>query len=129
MQVPVEGRHRRISVVVENGDDEPLRGLRLEALARPRAVVLAKGSESPYRVLYGNPALSAPQYDFARLPARELEPLTAGTLGGERENPGWEPPGDTRSFLERNPGLVEVALALVALSLGVGGFFALRRRA
>ena len=129
LQVPVEGRHRRISVVVENGDDEPLRGLRVEALARPRAVVLAKGSESPYRVLYGNPALSAPQYDFAQLPARELEPLTAGTLGGERENPGWEPPGDTRSFLERNPGLVEVALALVALSLGVGGFFALRRRA
>jgi hypothetical protein len=129
LQVPVAARHRRISVTIENGDDEPLRELGVEALARKRTIVLAEGFEQPYRLLYGNPGLSAPEYDFAQLPARDLTPLVAGRLGAERENPDWERPEDTRSFLERNPGLVEIVLALVALGLGVGGFLALRRRA
>jgi hypothetical protein len=129
LEVQVTAAHRRLDVIVQNGDDAPLRGLRVEALARPRTIVLADGFAPPYTVLYGNASLDAPEYDFARLPARELRPLAAGRLGPERENPEWEPPEDTRSFLERNPRLVEGSLALVALALGVGGFFALRRRA
>lgn len=129
LELRIEARERRLSVVVENGDDEPLRGLRVEALARPRTIVLARGFEPPFHVLYGNSGLQEPEYDFAQLPSRELKPLVAGTLGGERENPAWKPPEDTRSFVERNPRLVEISLAVVALGLGVGGFFALRRRA
>jgi hypothetical protein len=129
LDVPVTAAHRRLDVLVQNGDDTPLGGLRVEALARPRTIVLAGGFTPPYRVLYGDASLDAPEYDFARLPARELRPLSAGRLGPERENPDWEPPEDTRSFLERNPRVVEGSLALVALALGVGGFFALRRRA
>jgi hypothetical protein len=129
LEVPVEAAHRLLSVVVQNGDDAPLRALRVTALARPRTIVLAGGFSPPYRLLYGSRSLAAPQYDFARLPARELRPLVAGRLRPERANPDWEPPSDTRSFLERNPRIVEGALALVALALGVGGFLALRRRA
>ena len=91
--------------------------------------MLAEGFAPSFRLLYGNPSLDPPTYDFARLPARELEPLVAGQLGPERANPAWEGPEDTQSFLERNPRVVEGSLALVALALGVGGFFALRRRA
>lgn len=129
LEVPVSAGHRVLDVVVQNGDDTPLRRLRVQALARPRAIVLSGGFSPPYRLLYGNGSLQAPEYDFARLPARELRPLVAGRLGPERVNPDWEPPEDTRSFLERNPRVVEGSLALVALALGVGGFFALRRRA
>jgi hypothetical protein len=118
-----------LSVVIQNGDDAPLRALRVEARARPTPVVLAEGFASPFRLLYGNRSARAPKYDFVSLPARELAPLAAGQLGAERENPAWEPPDDARSFLERNPRVVEGSLALVALALGVGGFFALRRRA
>lgn len=129
LDVPISAAHRRLDVVVQNGDDAPLRGLRAEAFARPRTIVLSGDFSPPYRLLYGNGSLAAPEYDFARLPARELRPLVSGRLGPERENPDWEPPEDTRSFLERNPRVVEGSLALVALALGVGGFFALRRRA
>lgn len=129
LEVPVTAAHRRLDVVVQNGDDTPLRELRVEAFARPRTIVLAGGFESPYRLLYGNASLGRPEYDFARLPARELRPLAAGRLGPERANQDWQPPEDTRSFLKRNPRVVEGSLALVALALGVGGFFALRRRA
>ena len=118
-----------LSVVIRNGDDAPLRALRVETRARPRAVVLAEGFAPPFRLLYGNRSARAPTYDFARLPARELTPIVAAQLGAERENPAWEPAEDTRSFLERNPRVVEGSLALVAIALGVGGFFALRRRA
>jgi hypothetical protein len=129
LDVPVSAAHRMLSVVIQNGDDAPLRALRVEARARPRPVVLAEGSPPPFRLLYGNRSARAPTYDFVSLPARELAPLAAGQLGPERENPAWEPPDDSRSFLERNPRVVEGSLALVALALGVGGFFALRRRA
>ena len=129
LDVPVDAAHRMLSVVIRNGDDAPLRSLRVEARARPRAVVLAEGSAPPFRLLYGNGSARAPTYDFARLSARELMPIVAGQLGAERENPDWEPPEDTRSFLERNPRVVEGSLALVAIALGIGGFFALRRRA
>jgi Protein of unknown function (DUF3999) len=129
LTVPVDARHRRLRIMIENADDEPLRGLRVTPRARPRELVLAEGFAPPFRLLYGNRSLDAPDYDFARLPERAVRPVTEGSLGAERQNPDWEPPEDTRSFLERNPRVVEGSLALVALALGVGGFFALRRRA
>jgi hypothetical protein len=129
LDVPVSAAHRVLSVAVRNGDDAPLEALQVDVLARPRTVVLAEGFSPPYRLLYGNPSLDAPTYDFARLPARELQPLISGRLGAEHQNPAWEPPEDTRSFLKRNPRVVEGSLALVALALVIGGFFALRRRA
>jgi hypothetical protein len=129
LELPVRSDYKLISVVVENGDDAPLEELRVEALAWPRTIVLAEGFQAPYRLLYGNRTLDAPEYDFASVPTRELRPLAVGRLGPERANPAFEPPGDTRSFLERNGWLVDGALALVAVALGVGGIFALRRRA
>jgi hypothetical protein len=129
LELPVRSDYKLISVVVQNGDDAPLEGLEVEALARPRTIVLAEGFQAPYRLLYGNPALDAPEYDFAEVPAHELQPVAAGRLGPEHANPAFEPPGDTRSFLERNGWLVDSALAVVAVALAIGGFFALRRRA
>ena len=129
LDVPVSAAHRLLNVVIRNGDDAPLRSLRVEARARPRTIVLSEGFAPPFRLLYGDRSARAPAYDFARLPASELTPIVAGQLGAERANPAWEPPDDTRSFLERNPRVVEGSLALVAIALGVGGFFALRRRA
>ena len=128
LDLPLRADHRLISVVVQNGDDAPLSDLRVEAFARPRTIVLARGFEPPYRLMYGNRSLGAPEYDFARVPARDLRPLVSGRLGPDRANPAWEAPGDTRSFLERNPRFLDAALALVAIALGIGGFFALRRR-
>ena len=49
-------------------------------------------------------------------------------LGPERRNEAFEPPADTRTFAERHPGLIKVALALAAAALAAAGFFALRRR-
>jgi hypothetical protein len=125
--IPLEGRHRYLRLTIENGDDAPLEGLRVEALARPRTVLVAEGFEPPYRLFYGNPGLGAPEYDFAQAP---LDPDSAAdaTLGREALNPDWEAPEDTRSFTARHPQVIKAALALAAAVLLFGAFLALRRR-
>jgi hypothetical protein len=129
LEADLAARAARLRVTIDNGDDEPLRNLRVEALTRPRPIVVESGYRPPFRVLYGNRRIGAPEYDFARVPRAELRPLAAGMLTAERPNPSFQPPEDTRSFFERNDWLVEAALALVALAVGVGGFLALRGRA
>jgi hypothetical protein len=129
--VPVRARARYLRVEIANGDDPPLGGLAVTALADPRTLLVAPGFAPPYRLLYGDPALRAPSYDFAAVPPAELGlPLArAGRLGAETRNPEYEPPADTRSFARRHPEVVQAALALAAIAVAGAGFVALRKRA
>lgn len=123
--VPVNSRYRYLRIRIGNGDDEPLRDLRLTLRAYRDYILLAPGFTPPYRVLYGG-ADVRPEYDFGRQEVRG-EP-TVAALGPERRNEAFEQPTDTRPFAERHPGLITVALALAAAALAAAGFFALRRR-
>ena len=126
--LPVGARGRFLRLTIANGDDAPLAGLEAVPLARPRVVLVEGGHPRPYRVLYGNRAATAPQYDFALVPASALPRANAGALGPERPNPAYAAPADTRSFLERNDWVVTLALGAAAIALGLVGFLALRRR-
>lgn len=128
--VEAVAHHRYVRIAIENGDDPPLEGLRVRALARPRTILLAEGFRPPYRLFYGNALLGPPDYDFEALPAAELDLARArpGRLGAEAANPDFEAPADTRSFAARHPVVVQAALALAAIAVAVGGFRALRRR-
>ncbi len=122
-------RSRYLRVTIENGDDPPLAEVQLETRGPSSAILLEPGHRSPFRLLYGGPTVKAPSYEFARIPA----PAPALVLGPsqlrpEQVNPSFEPPPDTRSFAERNPRLIQAALALTAFMLCLGGFLALRRR-
>jgi hypothetical protein len=123
--VPVHSRYRYLRIRIENGDDEPLRDLRVTLWAYRDYILLAPGFAPPYRVLYGGPN-ARPDYDFARQEVRG-EPAVA-KLGPESLNEAFEPPADTRPFAERHPAVITAALALAAAALVAGGFFALRRR-
>ena len=129
-RIPVDGRQRYVRVRIVNGDDAPLSGLRVAALARVRPLVLAEGFTPPYRILYGATGLAAPAYDFARLPANAigLERASEAALGSETLNEDFELPADTRTFFERNPNLVNGLLVVAALVAAIGGLLALRRR-
>ena len=129
-RLDVAARHRYLRVTIENGDDAPLEALHVTAEARPRPLLLAEGFEPPFRLLYGAASIPAPTYDFQRLPAAAtgFERARDGNLGAERANALFEPPGDTRSFFERNDGLIEVALVVAAIVVAAGGLLALRRR-
>jgi len=124
--LPLQSRYRYLRIRIGNGDDEPLRDLRVTLRAYRDSVLLAPGFTPPYRVLYGGPDVQ-PQYDFAQLPEVRGTP-TVAVLGPERRNEAFEPPADTRSFAKRHPVLIQAALGLAAAALAAAGFFALRRR-
>jgi hypothetical protein len=124
--VPLNSRYRYLRIRIANGDDEPLRDLRVTLRAYRDYVLLAPAHAPPYRVLYGGPG-PRPEYDFAQQPEVEGRPVAA-KLGPERRNEAFEPPADTRSFAERHPALIQLALGLAAAALAAAGFFALRRR-
>jgi hypothetical protein len=125
--LPLSSRYRYLRIRISNGDDEPLRDLRLTLRAYRDYILLAPGYAPPYRVLYGA-QVARPEYDFAQQPEVREEPELVA-LGPEQANEAFEPPADTRSFADRHPAAIEVALALAAAALVAGGFFALRKRA
>lgn len=129
--IAVGAHHRYLRVTIDNGDDEPLRGITVAARARSRAIVLEGGHARPYRLLYGNPAGRLPDYDFARLPrsALGLGRAATGRLAGEHPNPEFSTAGPPRSFADEHPHVVQLSLALAALVVAFAGFLAFRRKA
>jgi hypothetical protein len=124
-------RTRRLRITISNGDDPSLRGLHVEALARPERILVEGGHPAPLELLYGGRPRTSPDYDYGRLPAGVLglDRLRRGVLGPEKLVHVFQSAPDTRSFVKKHPALVDAALALAAAMLGLGGFLALRRRA
>jgi hypothetical protein len=116
-------RTRSLRLTVANGDDPPLRGLRVTAYARPRPLLVEGGHPGPLTMYYGG-RVAAPDYDFARLPVPGK--AVPATLGAERSNPAFQVV-DRRSFFARHEALVTAALAAAAGLLVAAGALALRR--
>ena len=123
--VPLSVRARRLRIVIDNGDNAPLRGIRVEALARPRALLVEGGHARPLRVYYGA-RVAAPQYDYARLPKSALGQPHLARLGPERRNDEFRVV-DTRSFVARHRALVTAALALAGVAVIGAAALTLRR--
>jgi hypothetical protein len=106
------------TVSVDNGDDAPLAitDVRLEMAERKLCFDAAAGAA--YTLYFGDAALVAPRYDYARMFVPEADAAQA-TLGPQKENPEYEARPDGRAFTERHPGLLWVALILVVVVLGV----------
>ena len=130
-RIDVAARHRFVRVVIENGDDAPLAGLRVTAEAKPRPLLVADGHEPPFELFYGSLEAAPPAYDFERLPAAAtgFGRAVSGRLSPESVNELFEPPADTRTFFERNDVALQGLLVLAAIVVAVGGVLALRRRA
>lgn len=105
------------TVIVDNGDDVPLAiaGVRLEMTERKLCFDAAAGAS--YKLLYGDPALAAPRYDYATLFAADPQAAVA-TLGPQQANPEFSLRPDTRPFTERHPALLWIALLVVVIVLG-----------
>ncbi len=129
-RITIDGRQRFLRVTIANGDDAPLGGLRVRALARPRPLLLAGGFPPPFQLYYGARTVAAPAYDFALLPpsATGIARAVGGTLGAEVRNDLFEPPADTRTFFEKNRGVLNALLVAAAIVAAVGGLLAFRRR-
>jgi hypothetical protein len=125
--VPLSTRARILRIRIRNGDDPPLRGIHVEALARPRTLLVEGGHARSLTIYYGG-TVRAPSYDYARLPrsALALGRAQPGTLGPERPNPDYTVAA-TGSFFARHRSLVTVALVLAAAAVIGAAALALRR--
>jgi hypothetical protein len=106
------------TISIDNGDDAPLAltDVRLEMAERKLCFDAAAGAQ--YTLFFGDPALSAPRYDYATLFVPEADAAQA-VLGAEKENPEYRARPDARPFTERHPALLWVALILVVVVLGM----------
>jgi hypothetical protein len=116
-------REAKIAVTIENGDDQPLpiAAVRLEMRQRKLCfeAPAAPGASTGLALFYGDSALVAPVYDYARLFTASDKPLAA-ELGPELVNPGFHPrPVAAKSFTERHPEVLWIALLAVVCVLGM----------
>jgi Protein of unknown function (DUF3999) len=107
-----------VQVAVENGDDTPLpiKAIRLEM--RQRKICFDATGNQPLTLYYGDPALTAPQYDYARLFSPSGAIQTA-QLGPEQSNPAYRARPDTRPLTDRHPHLLWIVLLIVICILAI----------
>jgi hypothetical protein len=110
----------KLEVAVDNGDDAPLPITAIVLEMRQRKICFegTAGSSSGLELFYGDPALMAPQYDFARLFSASASTGQA-QLGPEQKNDAHRTRPDTRSMSERHPGLLWIVLLVVICILAV----------
>jgi hypothetical protein len=66
---------------------------------------------------YGDAALAAPSYDYAKLFTLQAN-ASRITASPEEPNPAYQPRPDSRPFTEKHPALLWVTLAAVIALLG-----------
>jgi hypothetical protein len=109
------------TVSIENGDDLPLQLESVQLQMLERNLCFDANGAGKYVLYYGDPALSAPVYDYAALFSRNGDPkaeASALTAGQEEANPAYQPRPDERPFTEKHPALLWIALVGVIALLG-----------
>jgi hypothetical protein len=104
-------------VVVENGDDQPLPITSVRLEMRQRNLCFDAPSAQPLMLYYGDPALDAPVYDYARFFSATAH-ATPAQLSAEMPNPDYRGRPDTRPLTDRYPNVLWIALLVVICALG-----------
>ncbi len=111
-----------VDVAVENGDDAPLPLRAVQLQMRQRKICFDAQRGAQYVLRYGDAeAVRSPVYDYARS-FRASAAAVVATLGPETRNPQLRQEARQRTYTERHPEVLWVAL-LVAI--GVLGTIAL----
>jgi hypothetical protein len=106
------------TVSIENGDDAPLQMKSVQLQMLERSLCFEADGNGSYSLYYGDAALAAPSYDYAKLFTLQANAARI-TAGPEELNPTYQPRPDARPFTEKHPVLLWVALAAVIALLGV----------
>jgi hypothetical protein len=107
-----------VEVSVDNGDDTqlPITAVRLEM--RQRKICFDTASTQQLTLFYGDSALTAPQYDYARL-FTPSDAMHTARLGSEQLNPTYRDRPDARPLTDRHPHLLWIVLLGVVCILAI----------
>lgn len=114
------------TITIDNGDDAPIPFTAVQVQMQERTLCFEVAAGSAYMLFYGDPALSAPRYDYAAWSTARPDPPLA-TLGPQLPNPDFHPRPDQRPFTEKHPVLLWAALVAVILLLGLIALRSARR--
>jgi hypothetical protein len=107
-----------VEVLIDNGDDTPLPISAIKLEMRERRICFNIPA-APLTLDYGDPALEAPVYDFARTLSLTSTPAPA-KLAAEQPNPTYRArPAPLRPLTERHPELLWIVLLGVVCILAV----------
>jgi hypothetical protein len=114
-----EQRAPRLRVIVANGDNPPLSGVRLRGFGPVYQVLLLAEPGRSYRLLYGGGNIERPAYDLEAVltPVRQGLQPAACTLGTPRENPSYRPASAGMGTWLNSPTFLTGAIVLAALVL------------
>ncbi len=114
-------------VEIDNGDDAPLKLQAVQPLTHERRIYFEPGAAGTagVRLYYGDEALGAPVYDYAKL-FRADPDADAATLGPGMANPEYKGRPDRRPWTERHIWVLWVALVASVLGLGAVALRGLR---
>jgi Protein of unknown function (DUF3999) len=107
-----------VEVAIDNGDDAPLPITAVRLEMRQRQICFDVSNSQLLMLFYGDAALTAPQYDYARLFAAS-DAMHTAQLGLEQLNPAYRERPDTRPFTDRNPHLLWIVLLVVVCLLAI----------
>lgn len=107
-----------VEVAVDNGDDTPLPITAIRLEMRQRKICFDVAAAGALTLFYGDPALSAPQYDYARLFTLS-DAMHTAQLGAEQLNPRYHDRPDSRPLTDRYPHLLWIVLLIVVCILAV----------
>jgi len=105
-----------VTIAIDNGDDPPRPLVSAQVEMRQRRICFDT-TTATYTLMYGDPALRAPVYDYARLFTPSTHPILA-ILTPEHRNPHFTARFDIRPYTERHPELLWVVLLAVLAILG-----------
>jgi hypothetical protein len=107
-----------VEVVVDNGDDTPLPITAVRLEMRQREICFDVSNPASLTLYYGDSALTAPQYDYARLFAPS-DAMHTAQLSPEQLNHTYRGRPDTRPFTDRHPHLLWIVLFVVVCLLAI----------
>lgn len=112
----ISGDLRTFTLVIDNGDNPPLSITSAEPLALERRIYFDPQGKSTLRLFYGDEALPAPIYDYARFFHVESPSAQAQLLPGAH-NPQYSRRPDSRPWSEQHTAVLWAAMLLAVLGL------------
>jgi hypothetical protein len=121
-----------LEAAIENGDKAPLPMERMQVEMRQRKICFEAAAGAIYSLMYGDDALNAPVYDYAKTSGivQGLEgaekPIEA-VLGPERANPNFVAGTVMQPYSRRHPETIWIGLLIAVAGLGAIALRSMKR--
>jgi Protein of unknown function (DUF3999) len=118
LTIPLDSQASSFKLIIENGDDLPLRIAKVQPQGYERRVYFDPRGAATLNLYYGDPKLTEPVYDYGKLFTRDTN-AAAAEFGPPRANPEYTQRPDERPWSERHGWVTWAALIVAIVGLAV----------